>query len=263
MVRSALDPTMVMELLPLVPLGLLAGLLSGLLGVGGGLVFSPLLLLLGLTPHQALATSTLAIVPTTFGGTWSHLRTGRLAWREGIWIGLSAAGSGLLFSHLGNGLSGWHLLTIQAAMYGLLAFSIRTTQSEADSREQPQVAAIGLIAVGSVGGLGGGLLGLGGGLLMVPLMVRMLGVPIHQAIRLSTLAVLCSSSAASAEFLIGGRANASMAMLLGGSAAFSARWSAARLDRVSEQTLVWLLRLVTLLLAIDAGRRAISLGLSS
>ncbi|MBM5798469.1 MAG: sulfite exporter TauE/SafE family protein, partial [Cyanobacteria bacterium K_Offshore_0m_m2_072] len=60
------------SLLPLVPLGLLAGLLSGLLGIGGGLIFSPLLLLLGLDPHQALATSSLAIVPTTLGGTWSH-----------------------------------------------------------------------------------------------------------------------------------------------------------------------------------------------
>ena len=64
----------------LVPLGILAGLLSGLLGIGGGLVFSPLLLLLGLSPHQALATSTLAIVPTTAGGSWEHLRHGRLPW---------------------------------------------------------------------------------------------------------------------------------------------------------------------------------------
>ena len=45
------------ELLPLIPMGIIAGLLAGLLGIGGGLVFSPLLLGLGLAPHQALATS--------------------------------------------------------------------------------------------------------------------------------------------------------------------------------------------------------------
>jgi uncharacterized membrane protein YfcA len=37
----------------LLPLGALAGLLSGLLGIGGGLIFSPLLLLMGLGAHQA------------------------------------------------------------------------------------------------------------------------------------------------------------------------------------------------------------------
>ena len=49
---------MTWSLLSLVPLGLLTGLLSGVLGIGGGLVFSPLLLLVGLDPHHALATST-------------------------------------------------------------------------------------------------------------------------------------------------------------------------------------------------------------
>ena len=52
---------MTWSLLSLVPLGLLTGLLSGVLGIGGGLVFSPLLLLVGLDPHHALATSTLAM----------------------------------------------------------------------------------------------------------------------------------------------------------------------------------------------------------
>ena len=251
-----------MELLPLLPLGLVAGLFSGLLGVGGGLVFSPLLLLLGFTPHQALATSTLAIVPTTFGGTWSHLRAGRLARREGVWIGLSAAGSGLLFSHLGSFLHGWHLLSFQAGLYGLLAFSISSQPGDPLAPERRPASVIGLIAVGGIGGCAGGLLGLGGGLLMVPLLVRALGLPIHQAIRLSTLAVLCSSSAASVEFLVGGRADGLVALVLGGSAASSARWSAARLDRVGEQTLIWLLRLITVLLALDAGRRAVVLALS-
>ena len=62
------------ELLPLIPLGIIAGLLAGLLGIGGGLVFSPLLLGLGLAPHQALATSTLAILPTTFAGNIRYIK---------------------------------------------------------------------------------------------------------------------------------------------------------------------------------------------
>ena len=65
------------DLLVAVPLGLLAGALAGLLGIGGGLIFAPLLLWMGLPPHQALATSTFAIVPTALGGTVTHLQIGR------------------------------------------------------------------------------------------------------------------------------------------------------------------------------------------
>ena len=51
-------------------------------------------------------------------------------------------------------------------------------------------------------------------------------------------------------------------MLLGGTAAVAASWSAARLDRVSDGQLTWLLRALTLLLALDSGRRALTLLLS-
>ena len=95
------------ELLLLIPMGIIAGLLAGLLGIGGGLVFSPLLLGLGLAPHQALATSTLAILPTTFAGSWTHLRNGSLPLRGAAAIGLGALGGGRVFSHLGGGLRGW------------------------------------------------------------------------------------------------------------------------------------------------------------
>mgnify|MGYP003333033855 CR=1 FL=1 len=91
------------DLLPLLPLGILAGLLSGLLGIGGGLIFSPLLLWIGLSPHQALATSTLAILPTTMGGSWSHLRSGQVPRPAIAAIGLSAAVGALLPAQCGDG----------------------------------------------------------------------------------------------------------------------------------------------------------------
>ena len=62
----------------LIGLGLLAGGLAGLLGIGGGLIFAPLLLWLDLPAHQALATSSFAIVPTALAGTIIHLRGGRI-----------------------------------------------------------------------------------------------------------------------------------------------------------------------------------------
>ena len=87
-----------LQLLLLLPLGILAGLLSGFLGIGGGLIFSPLLLALGLEPHEALATSTLAIVPTTAAGSWAHWRQGRLPLQPALVIALAALASGLRLS---------------------------------------------------------------------------------------------------------------------------------------------------------------------
>lgn len=244
----------------LVPLGILAGLLSGLLGIGGGLVFSPLLLLLGLSPHQALATSTLAIVPTTAGGSWEHLHHGRLPWRSALAIGTGALVFGLLFGHLGSLLSGWQLLGLQAAMYGLLALTISPRRQRRDLpiAQLPQPL-LGLMAVGAVAGLAGGMLGVGGGLVMVPLMVSLLRLPIHHAIRLSTFAVCCASSGAGILFLYAGRGQWPMALVLGLSAAVAARWSASRLQGVAPERLAWMLRLLTVLLALDSGRRAAQL----
>lgn len=246
-------------LLPLLPLGLLAGLLAGLLGIGGGLVFSPMLLLVGLSPHQALATSTVAIVFSTLGGTWAHLVNRTLPRRAGLSIGVSALLSGFLFSQLGVVMRGWQLLALQAATYTLLTLSIRPGMAMPSEEQPSPVSLPWLAAVGTLAGFAGGLLGLGGGLLMVPLMVRGLSVPIRLAIRLSTLAVLCSASAASAEFLISGRAVPAMGLMLGSTAAVAARWSAARLHKVSQERLALLLRLISLLLAVDSGRRALSL----
>lgn len=259
---SALAP-MLGGLLPLLPLGLLAGLLSGLLGIGGGLIFSPLLLLVGLEPHQALATSTLAIVPTTAGGTWSHLRSNRLPLRPALVIALLAAVSGALFSHQGGGLSSAWLLGLQSLMYLLLVFTIapRPVAGTAELSSDPSWP--GLAAVGSVAGLATGLLGVGGGLVMVPLMVRFLRIPIQLAIRLSTLAVLASASVASCQFLVDGRGQWVVALVLGSTAALGARWSASRLDRVPERWLVTLLRGLSLLLAVDSGRRALALVLAA
>lgn len=259
--------TMPWHLLPLLPLGILAGLLSGMLGIGGGLVFSPLLLLLGLDPHQAMATSTLAIVPTTLAGSLSHLRSRSLPLGPGIAIGAGAMVTSVLFSHVGRVLPGWQLLALQALMYLVVAFSIQSKaalpEAAADGQRPLGWAPLwGLGATGLVAGFAGGMLGVGGGLVMVPLMVRALKLPIHLAIRLSTLAVFCSSTAASPAFLADGRGELLPALLLGGMAAVGSQWSASRLNRVSEGRLVLLLQLVAISLALDSFRRAAAMVLA-
>jgi uncharacterized protein len=74
-------------------LGFVAGVLAGLFGVGGGILFVPTLTLgLGLTQLHAEATSLLAIIPTVAAGTWRQQRYGNVRWRPAIVIGLAAIG---------------------------------------------------------------------------------------------------------------------------------------------------------------------------
>ncbi len=72
-------------------LGLVAGILAGLFGVGGGILFVPTLTLgLGLTQLHAEASSLLAIIPTVAAGTWRQTRYGNVRWRAALTIGIAA-----------------------------------------------------------------------------------------------------------------------------------------------------------------------------
>jgi uncharacterized membrane protein YfcA len=73
-----------------VVLGLGAGLLAGLFGVGGGVLFVPALLALGLGQLHAEATSLAAIIPTVAAGVWSQRRYGNLRLRAAAVIGVAA-----------------------------------------------------------------------------------------------------------------------------------------------------------------------------
>lgn len=72
-------------------LGLVAGVLAGMFGVGGGILFVPTLVALGLDHHDATGTSLLAIIPTVLVGTWRQSRYGNVRWRGALVIGLAAA----------------------------------------------------------------------------------------------------------------------------------------------------------------------------
>jgi uncharacterized membrane protein YfcA len=79
------------EVVLLLLLGFAAGVLAGLFGVGGGILFVPTLVLVaGLSQLEAEATSLLAIIPTVVAGTWQQQRYGNVRWRAALVLGLSA-----------------------------------------------------------------------------------------------------------------------------------------------------------------------------
>jgi uncharacterized protein len=70
-------------------LGFGAGVLSGLFGVGGGILFVPTLaLVVGLDQLDAQATSLAAIIPVVAFGAWQQHQVGNLRWREGLTVGV-------------------------------------------------------------------------------------------------------------------------------------------------------------------------------
>lgn len=80
-----------MEVVLLLVLGFAAGVLAGLFGVGGGILFVPTLVLVAsLSQLEAEATSLLAIIPTVVAGAWQQQRYGNVRWRAALVLGLSA-----------------------------------------------------------------------------------------------------------------------------------------------------------------------------
>jgi uncharacterized protein len=80
-----------LEIAAAIVIGLLAGALGGLFGVGGGLIFVPaLVLLFDFGQVEAEATSLLAIIPVVLAGTWRQHLYGNVRWRPALVIGLTA-----------------------------------------------------------------------------------------------------------------------------------------------------------------------------
>jgi uncharacterized membrane protein YfcA len=81
-----------MEIALALVLGAVAGVLAGLFGVGGGILFVPTLTFtLGLEQIHAEATSLLAILPTVAVGAWRQQRYGNVRWEPALVLGLSGA----------------------------------------------------------------------------------------------------------------------------------------------------------------------------
>jgi uncharacterized protein len=84
-------------------IGVAAGVVAGLFGVGGGTLFVPALtIFLGLSHIDAEATSLLAIVPVALVGAWRQREYGNVRLRDGVTVGLLAVGGSVLGVILAN-----------------------------------------------------------------------------------------------------------------------------------------------------------------
>ncbi|MBI9091525.1 MAG: sulfite exporter TauE/SafE family protein [Desulfobacterium sp.] len=168
-------------------LGLFAGILSGLLGIGGGLVIVPMLVA-SLTwqkipnefiMHLALGTSMATIIFTSVSSFMAHHKRGAVHWNivkrviPGILIGT------FLGSCVAARLSGPFLKGFFVVFLYYVASQMLTNKKPKASREVP--GNVGMFGVGNIIGGVSSLVGIGGGSLSVPFMMWC-NVPVHEAI---------------------------------------------------------------------------------
>lgn len=123
-------------------LGIVAGVVSGLIGVGGGILFVPVLVIvLHLSQVDGEATSLLAILPVALVGAWRQHRYGNVRLKEGVLIGVLAAGgtfAGVALTHVlpERALKvGFALLTLVTAAQ-LVRRGLSQEVKEADAQER-------------------------------------------------------------------------------------------------------------------------------
>lgn len=160
-----------------VGVGLLAGLMSGLFGVGGGTVIVPLLVLaLGFDQRFAAGTSLAAIVPTASVGVITYAVDGHVAWIPALILAAGAVGGAQIGTWLLPKLSQtalrWAFVAFLVAVIVSLYFVIPSRDAEL---ELTWVTGPGLVALGVVTGILAGLLGVGGGIIVVPALLLLFG----------------------------------------------------------------------------------------
>jgi uncharacterized membrane protein YfcA len=114
-------------------IGAAGGVVAGMLGVGGGVLFVPaLVFFLNLGQHQAEATSLLAIIPVAIVGTYQQNRYGNVCRRDALLLGILSVGGAAAGVVLANALSGPVLRGAFAAFIILVAAQlVRRTLAEA------------------------------------------------------------------------------------------------------------------------------------
>ena len=193
--------------------GVFVGVMSGLLGVGGGTIMVPIFrLAFGMSPLASTATSLFAIIPTSISGVVAHARAKTCVPKLGLALGVGGAVMSPMGVWLASVSPGWLVICVAAIVIGFSAFkmfkkavkcaptpragraggNVQAASAKAvpdqpvlSHKQYLQGACIGLIA-----GLASGYVGVGGGFIMVPLMLAVLGIPMSLASGTSLIAIM-------------------------------------------------------------------------
>lgn len=209
----------------LLGLGGLVGILSGMFGVGGGFIMTPLLFFIGIPPAVAVATGGNQIVASSFSGVLAHLRRKTVDLRMGVVLlagGLVGAALGVLVFNYLKALGQVDLLVklcyvVFLSIIGGLMFieslnAIRKTARGAPPKRKKHnwihnlpfkmrfrvsglyISVIPPLIVGLMVGVLAAIMGVGGGFIMVPAMIYLLGMPTKVVVGTSLFQIIFVSA---------------------------------------------------------------------
>ncbi len=192
--------------------GLGAGFTSGLLGVGGAFIMTPVqtavFISMGVPADIAIklafGTSMMVVLPTAISGVWRHGKKGIVWWKAAVVMGCctlaGAFGGATLSTHLpGAVLSIVFGVVVLASGIRMLFFN-ELPQVELEPKNNPWLWAAWAIPIGVITGM----LGLGGGILAVPVMVLALKSKMHTAVATSLAVMLFTSIGGLTGYIVNG-----------------------------------------------------------
>ncbi len=198
--------------------GFLIAIVSTIAGIGGGAFMVPLFYFLGLEINNAVGTSKFVITFLSFVGAMNYLRLKKVPIKPGLLILIGMIPSSYIGAYTSNILDQGILrlvISIFIIFYSIRLFykylsaklSRKTKEDPNNVSKDPnniQVPWIKAVPIGLVSGFIAGLTGTGGGVVNMPLFLGVLGIPIHNAVALSTFLIFPSSIAATARHILNG-----------------------------------------------------------
>lgn len=247
-----------MTIAVLIGVALLAGIFAGLTGAGGGLILVPLLVYLGYSPLEAVATSSIAVMISAIAATAMNSRDHKIPWQRVLRLSVPAmllAPIGALVASKSPEIA---LLVAFCALNVLNIYLLGRRSRLSNTGPQTETdldtnVAGKVLVVGGSGGLLAGLFGVGGGLVMVPLQVQWLATPIQAAARISLAVIIFSSAGAILGHAVSGEGSLHWAtgLILGIGGVVGAPLGAKILNRISQRTSTIIFQITLLAVTIS------------
>lgn len=193
----------------LLAIGLLAGLASGFIGIGGGVIMVPVLMELflwwqvpDLSLHQAARGTSLAVaVFSVSSGVWRHHRQGNVLWNVVPWIAPASVIGGVVAAVLTTWVPGRTLQLSLAVILGLGGLKM-LLEPQVPDRVMKRLPFWAWSLFGFGTGLFAGFTGLGGGLFLIPLLAWIAHVPVRNLAATSSGVIVFTSFASALGFLL-------------------------------------------------------------
>ncbi len=224
--------------------GLFAGLLAGILGIGGGTVLVPLITALGYTPLQAVATSSLAILLTASSGSIQNYRMGYLGLSSVFSLGLAAVITAQVGVYVASLIPDYLLLIgfgiVLLSNIGLANWRRRLIKQGDDTQETtPLKKNFSRVFTGGSAGFLAGLFGIGGGVILVPLQMILLAQPIKVAIQTSLGVIVITSISSTVGHAMQGNVLFLQGILLGMGGLIGAQVSTRYLPKLPDRAVTF------------------------